>query len=80
MIRTQIYLHDDQYRELKLLAATGEMNISQLIREGITHVLKSGVLKDTQRKRWKNFIGADKSKHKTNAVKDIHEYYHAGAT
>ena len=51
MIRTQIYLPDDQHKELTLLATTGEMSISQLIREGVNEVIK----KKTAQKRKKPF-------------------------
>ena len=56
MIRTQVYLPDDQYRELKLLAATGEMNISQLIRKGIDGVIKKNA-GQKRKKPFQNLLG-----------------------
>lgn len=73
MIRTQIYLPDDLYRDLKLLSNTRQTNISKLIREGAREVVR----KKTKIKKgaWESFMGAIKTKVKTNAVKDIHDYY-----
>ncbi|CAN5314925.1 hypothetical protein BH10PAT1_BH10PAT1_1360 [soil metagenome] len=59
MIRTQIYLPDDLYNDLKLLAQTGNKNISQLIREGAKILLE----KKAKKKKfdpWKDFIGKGK--------------------
>lgn len=74
MIRTQVYLPEDIYKDLKLLSATSGMNFSELIREGVSAVVKRRKIKRT--KNWgKDFFGAYKGKVKTNAVQDIHEYY-----
>ena len=76
MIRTQVYLPDDLHRDLTLLAATSKKNISELIREGAREVLKKKIKKLTSKKDpWKSFIGACKTTIKTNAVRDIREYY-----
>jgi len=68
MIRTQVYLPDELYRELKLLAASGKYKFSELLREGVEEVI---------RKKKKKAKG----KHdpwKTDAVKDIDDYYKTG--
>ena len=60
MIRTQIYLPDDLYNDLKLLASSGEKNMSQLIREGAKLVV---IKKNRIKKKfdpWKEFIGKGK--------------------
>ena len=58
MIRTQIYLPDDLYQELKFLAVTGKKNLSELIREGANLVVKKS---HVQKKDFgKGFIGAIK--------------------
>ena len=60
MIRTQVYLPEDLYNELKLLANTTRSKFSELIREGAELVVR----KKTKRKRsfdpWKDFIGMGK--------------------
>lgn len=40
MIRTQIYIPDDKYNELQLMASLGMGTFSALIREGIDEVIK----------------------------------------
>lgn len=74
MIRTQIYLPDDLHRELKLLARTSQENFSQLVREGVREVIRKK--KPLRSKKFgEGFIGAYKGRVKTNAVRDIHDYY-----
>lgn len=56
MIRTQVYIPDDLYRELKLMAGTSGENFSSLIRRGVAHVVETG--KKGKRREWgKGFIG-----------------------
>lgn len=75
MIRTQIYLPEDIYEDLQLIVKTQKVNLSQLIREGARNVIK-GREKQAKNDDWKKFVGgAGKSNTKTNAVKDIHDYY-----
>lgn len=77
MIRTQVYLPDDLHRELKLLARTSQENFSQLVREGVREVIRKK--KPLRSKTFgEGFIGAGKTSIKTNAVKDIHDYYRYG--
>jgi hypothetical protein len=74
MIRTQVYIPEDLHRELMLLSKREGKNFSTLIREGATAVVEKKKIK--RDKNWgKDFIGACKSKVKTNAVKDIRDYY-----
>jgi hypothetical protein len=54
MIRTQVYLPDEIYRDLKLLANSEGVNFSSLIREGAEKVIKSKKKKSD----WRKFIGA----------------------
>src|SRR3989338_11690857 len=51
MIRTQVYLPEDLYQQLKLLAKQENTNFSQLIREGVNEVV--------DKKRKKRHIGVD---------------------
>jgi hypothetical protein len=79
MIRTQVYIPYDVYRDLQLLSASTKKNISQLIREGARELIMMEAKKRVQEiDPWENFIGAIKGV-KTNAVKDIHDYYENGA-
>lgn len=74
MVRTQIYLPEELHRDLKLLANTEGVNFSSLIREGAEEVIKKK--KKSSRTDWRRFVGAGKTGGvKTNAVKDIHDYY-----
>lgn len=74
MIRTQVYIPDDLHRELKLIANSERVKYSHLIREGARELIKKRAKKKTS-KGWEAFIGAYKGKVKTNATKDIHDYY-----
>lgn len=56
MKRTQVYLPDELYYDLKLMAASGEMNFSELIRKGAEVVVK----KKKKKKFGEGFIGAIK--------------------
>lgn len=58
MIRTQIYLPDDLYRDLKLLANTSGRKFSELVREGAEIVVEK---KTKKRKKFgEGFIGMGK--------------------
>lgn len=57
MIRTQVYLPDDLYRDLKLLSATSGMNFSELIREGAKVVVEKKTKKKRKFDLWKDFVG-----------------------
>lgn len=41
MVRTQVYIPDEQYSELRIMVAMGYGNISELIREGVDNVIQS---------------------------------------
>lgn len=77
MIRTQIYLPEGLYQDLKLLASTEGENFSSLIREGAEDVItKKKRVKRASGKKWgEGFVGAGRLAGKTDAVKDIHDYY-----
>lgn len=77
MIRTQVYIPDDLYRDLKLLSKSEGINFSTLIREAAKIIIKK---KNARKKKdfGKGFFGAYKGKVKTDAVKDIHDYYENG--
>lgn len=75
MIRTQVYIPEDLHRDLKLLANTERVNYSTLIREGVKEIIQKRRRRKVKKEWGKGFIGAYKGKVKTNAVKDIHDYY-----
>lgn len=55
MIRTQVYIPDDLYREAKLYAETSGISISEILRDG----LKDGVKKRIRRAKKKKFTLLD---------------------
>lgn len=77
MIRTQVYLPEELYNEIKLLSMSGEGSFSDLLREGLKTVVK------TKRKNkknnfaaWKSFIGACKTDFKGKSGQElINDYY-----
>lgn len=76
MLRTQVYLREEQARELKLLANSSGKNFSELIREGVDLVIK----KKTRRSKGKrhplyDLVGIIKGGKKSNSTKDINDYY-----
>ncbi len=74
MIRTQVYIPDDLYRELRLLAQTSGKNISELLRESATEVIKKNQIRKDKKKKWgQGFIGAGKGGPK-NLAKNIDRY------
>ena len=76
MVRTQVYLPEDLYNELKLLSATGQGRFSDLIRKGVEKLVRE---KKARKKNnwdvWKSFIGAAKGGPKIDGVKAIRDYY-----
>ena len=74
MIRTQIYLPDDIYNQLKLIAANSKLNFSQLIRNGVKKVISDHKPK-FDKSAWLKMAGSLKTDIKTNAVQDIQDYY-----
>lgn len=76
MVRTQVYLPEDLYNEVKLLSMSGEGNFSDLLREGLRTVVK---IKSKNKKNnfaaWKSFIGAAKGGKKIDGSKAIQDYY-----
>jgi len=50
MIRTQVYIPDDLYREAKLHAETSGMSISEILRNGLKEGVKGQIKKVKKRK------------------------------
>jgi len=55
MIRTQIYLPEETYTELKLAANSRKTNFSSLIRQAVEQLLAT---REKKKKDWSHFIGA----------------------
>jgi len=74
MIRTQVYLPEDIYQDLQLIAKTQKINLSQLIREGAKSVI-SVRTKRAGRNDWKEFVGALKHgpKDLSTRINDIYK-------
>lgn len=79
MIRTQVYLPEDLYRDLKLLSATSGMNFSELIREGAKVVVEK---KTTRKKKGfgKGFFGAGGTKGPKDLSSRIDYYLYGGGS
>ncbi len=76
MIRTQVYIPEEQLNELKLLTAMGYGTFSELFREGINEVIKKKKVKKARKfDPWKDFVGMLKGGPKTDGVKLINDYY-----
>ena len=78
MVRTQIQLDPDQYERLKALAVRQSKSVSQLVREGVDHVL------DVERTEtaWDRFLGAAGSCRTEGGATDVsvrHDAYLSAA-
>jgi predicted CopG family antitoxin len=77
MIRTQVYLPEELYNEVKLLSMSGEGSFSDLLREGLKAVVQAKrKTKKSSFIAWKNFIGACKTDFGGKSGQDlIDDYY-----
>lgn len=73
MIRTQIYLPDDIYEDLRLISKASNQNLSQLIREGARKEIKARAMQ-VGRDDWREFAGALKTGPKDLSLK-INDIY-----
>ena len=74
MIRTQVYLPEDIYEDLRLIAKSEKINFSQLIREGAKKVIQEKI--GTRKKgSWREFAGALKTgpKDLSKKINDIYK-------
>lgn len=67
MIRTQVQLDEGQYERLKTLATRRAQSISQLVRQGVDHVLTS----EERRRVWERLMKAGGSCHDPEGKKDV---------
>lgn len=58
MIRTQVYLPEELYREAKIQAHIQKTNVSTLIRKGLEHVVGRGKSRPKPTQAGKGFFGA----------------------
>jgi len=75
MIRTQVYIPEDLHREALLVAKVHRVNFSTLVRQGLNKIVQEKKRVKTKKLPLASLIGVYKGKVKTNAVKDIHDYY-----
>lgn len=75
MQRMQVYLPGDLFIDLKTQAAVRELSMSELIRRGLRNVLR---VEKKKLDPMKEFVGKCKAKVKTDAVKEIDNYYQKG--
>ena len=67
MVRTQVQLDEDQYERLKVLAASRSKSISQLVREGVEHLLTAA----HRREVWERLMEAAGSCHDPEGKNDV---------
>lgn len=74
-VRTQVYLEEDQERDLKLLANSTKKSFSELIREGVDLVIKNNSPKKNK-KFGEGVIGiSNKNLRGKSGTEIINEYY-----
>ena len=73
MIHTRILLDPDQYERLKVLAARRSTSLSQLVREGVDHVLATEHGEAT----WDRFLNAAGSCRREDGATDISSIHDA---
>ena len=78
MIRTQIQLDPRQYERLKALAARQSKSFSQLVREGVDHVL-AAERRDTDWDRFMAAVGSCRAEDGATDVSARHDEFLADA-
>jgi metal-responsive CopG/Arc/MetJ family transcriptional regulator len=73
MKRTQIYIENNDFEKLYLLAKANNLTVSELIRQAIKKELFEKL--KNNKKNWRGFVGFYKSKIKTKANEEIKKYY-----
>jgi predicted DNA-binding ribbon-helix-helix protein len=73
MKRTQIYIENNDFEKLYLLAKANNLTVSELIRRAIKKELFKKL--KNNKKNWRDFVGGYKSKIKTKADEEIEKYY-----
>ncbi len=75
MIRTQIYIPDDLYKEAKLYAKLQKTTISHFVREGLRASLETQKKKNSKKLTLLDIAGSMKWKRKTNAAQEHNDIY-----
>ena len=78
MIRTQVYLPEDLYRDAALLAQRDKESISQVIRDGLRNLLARRKKSEKCVNPFIGVIGIYQTGKKISGQKAIDEYYRAG--
>ncbi len=75
MIRTQVQMQQAQYQALKELAAQQSVSISQLVRDGVDHVLSQ---QRNEKDKWEQLfeaVGSCQSEDGQTDVSEQHDKY-----
>ncbi len=74
MVRTQRYLPDEMYRDLRLIAETHQTKVSHLIRQGALKVIKEKT-QPMRTEGWRKFAGALKTgpKDLSERINDVYK-------
>jgi Arc/MetJ-type ribon-helix-helix transcriptional regulator len=67
MIRTQVQLTEAQLRRLKALSAQGNRSVSDLVREGVDHVLSES----ERESRWSRLLEVAGKFHDSSRARDV---------
>ena len=75
MVRTQIQLTEEQSRALKRLAASKQISIAELIRQGVDTVLRSNTSIDLDEKRRRAMAAAGRFRSGRRDISEKHDRY-----
>jgi hypothetical protein len=79
MVRTQIQLTEEQARSLKRLAASRQLSIAELIRQGVDTVLQSNTGIDLDEKRRRAIAAVGRFRSGQRDISEKHDKYLAEA-
>lgn len=75
LVRTQVYLPQEVYRQLKEVAKVKGVKTAELVREGVRMVLKKEVKKIKTKGNWQDFVGAVRLGKKFDGVELVKDIY-----
>ena len=75
MVRTQIQLTEEQARSLKRLAASRQVSIAELIRQGVDTVLRSNTGIDLDEKRRRAIAAAGRFRSGQRDISEKHDKF-----
>ena len=80
MIRTQVYLPDELFRDLKLIASNKEVRFSDLIRKGARAIVEDHKKKRVQKPLLRTLIGAGSQRGPKDLSRRIDYYLYGGGS